>query len=192
MGIINLILFAFMLIIGIISIVGYYQDKGEMKKTQSKILENLSSERILTEKEVALIKKVYKITLNNNTPVYSLTGSVGYIVLETNGNGQKEWLIDNVLIANKSIKILAKKGISLEEAIMKDNEVNPKIDALNKNLKTNKITEEEAKVKLDLILEKYLNNTIEFIIANPMKKDKPVYLLSYKSNEMEKATHLLT
>lgn len=109
MGIVQLIIFGIMFVIGLISVFSYYQDKGDMKRTQSSLLESLTSERILTGKEIDSMKKLYKINLDRNTPVYSLTGSVGYIVFETNGHGQKEWQIANVLIANKSIKILEKK-----------------------------------------------------------------------------------
>ncbi|WP_346882209.1 hypothetical protein [uncultured Algibacter sp.] len=192
MGIIQLIIFVIIFIVGLISVISYYQDKGDMKRTQSSLLENLSHERVLTGKEIENIKKIYKINLDRNTPVYSLTGSVGYIVFETNGQGQKEWQIANILIANKSVKILEKKDIFLEKSIMNENEVNPKIDALNKELEADKITEEEAKREANLIFEKYINNKIDFIVANPLKKDKPVYLLSYKNNEMKTPLNLLT
>lgn len=192
MGIIQLIIFVIIFIVGLISVISYYQDKGDMKRTQSSLLENLSHERVLTGKEIENIKKIYKINLDRNTPVYSLTGSVGYIVFETNGQGQKEWQIANILIANKSVKILEKKDIFLEKSMMNENEVNPKIDALNKELEADKITEEEAKREANLIFEKYINNKIDFIIANPLKKDKPVYLLSYKNNEMKTPLNLLT
>ncbi len=192
MGTIQLILFVIMFIIGLISVVSYYKDKGQMKKTQSSLLEGLTSERGLTEKEVDEIKKTYKINLDRNTPVYSLTGSVGYIVFETNGHGQKEWQIANVLIANKSIKILEKNDIYLQDLIMSENEINTKIDIINKNLNDKKITEEEAKKEAELIFKKYINNTIDFVIANPSKKDKPVYLLSYKNEEIQTSINLLT
>ena len=191
MGVIQLIIFGIMFIVGLISVISYYQDKGDMKKTQSSILENLNHERILTGKEIESLKKLYKINLNRNTPVYSLTGSIGYIVFETNGQGQKEWQIANVLIANKSVKILEKKGISLGKYIMNENEVNPKIDTLNKRLQAEEITEKQARQEADLLFEKYINNKIDFVIANPLKKDKPVYLLSYKNPEMKTPLNLL-
>ncbi|TVZ08680.1 hypothetical protein JM80_1180 [Cellulophaga sp. RHA_52] len=192
MGYIKLILFAIMLVVGIISIISYYQGKGDMKKTQASILENLSHDRVLTQKETDTLKKLYKIKLEHNTPVYSISGTVGYIVFETNGQGQKEWQIGGVIIANKSAKILAKKNIALEQFIVNDKDVNPKIEALNKELEANTITEEEANAKANIIFEKYTNNTIEFVIANPSKKEKPVYVLSYKSNNMTTPVNLLT
>ncbi len=191
MGILQLIIFGIMFIVGLISVISYYQDKGDMKRTQSDILENLNHERVLTGQEIESIKKTYKINLDKNTLVYSLTGSVGYILFETNGQGQKEWQIANVLIANKSAKILEKKGISLEKAIMNENEVNSKIDAINKRLEAEEITEEEAKEEAELLFEKYINNKIDFVMANPLKKDKPVYVLSYKNNEMKTPLNLL-
>ena len=192
MGTIQLIIFAIMFIIGLISVISYYQDKGEMKRTQSSLLETLSTERTLTGKEIDTIKKIYKIKLDRTTPVYSLTGSIGYILFETNGQGQKEWQIADILIANKSVKILSKKGVSLESLLMNEHEVNPKIEALNKELEADKITITEAKEKASIILEKYTNNKMEFIIANPSKKDKPVYLISFKSNDMTSSLNLLT
>ncbi|MGJ8734107.1 MAG: hypothetical protein ACSHW4_13210 [Cellulophaga sp.] len=191
MGYIKLILFAIMLVVGIISIINYYQGKGDMKRTQASILENLTHDRVLTEKEIDSLKKLYKIKLERNTPVYSISGTVGYIVFETNGQGQKEWQIGGVIIANKSAKILAKKNIALEQFIVNDKDVNPKIEALNKELEANTITEEEATAKANIIFEKYTNNTIEFVIANPLKKEKPVYVLSYKSNDMVTSVNLL-
>ncbi|MEP0213911.1 MAG: hypothetical protein ABJD66_11885 [Cellulophaga sp.] len=191
MGYIKLILFAIMLVVGIISIINYYQGKGDMKRTQASILENLTHDRVLTEKEIDSLKKLYKIKLERNTPVYSISGTVGYIVFETNGQGQKEWQIGGVIIANKSAKILAKKNIALEQFIVNDKDVNPKIEALNKELEANTITEEEATAKANIIFEKYTNNTIEFVIANPSKKEKPVYVLSYKSNDMVTPVNLL-
>ncbi len=191
MATIQLIVFAIMFVIGLISVVSYYQNKGDMKRTQSSLLEELSSERMLTGKEIDTIKKLYKINLENNTPVYSLTGSVGYILFETNGQGQKEWQIANILVANKSVKILEKKGISLDNYIVDENDINPKIEAINKELEAQKITEEEAQEKANLIFEKYNNHTIDFILANPSKKDKPVYLLNYQNNEMESPINLL-
>ena len=184
MGILQLIIFGIMFVVGLISVISYYQDKGDMKKNQSSLLENLKHERVVTGKEIENIKKLYKINLDRNTPVYSLTGGVGYIVFETNGQGQKEWQIANVLIANKSVKFLEKNGISLEEAIMNENEINPKIDILNKKIEAEEITEKQAKEEADLLFKKYINNKIYFVIANPLKKHKPVYLLSYKNNEM--------
>lgn len=74
---------------------------------------------------------------------------------------------------------------------MKDNEINPKIDAINQRLNDQTITEEEAKKEAELLFEKYINNTIEFVIANPLKKDKPVYLLSYKNKEITSPINLL-
>ncbi|MDO6491704.1 MULTISPECIES: hypothetical protein [unclassified Cellulophaga] len=191
MGYIKLILFAIMLVVGIISIINYYQGKGDMKRTQASILENLTHDRVLTEKEIDSLKKLYKIKLERNTPVYSISGTVGYIVFETNGQGQKEWQIGGVIIANKSAKILAKKNIALEQFIVNDKDVNPKIEALNKELEANTITEEEATAKANIMFEKYTNNTIEFVIANPSKKEKPVYVLSYKSNDMVTPVNLL-
>ena len=191
MGYIKLILFAIMLVVGIISVISYYQNKGDIKRTQSSILEDLTHDRVLTGREIDNLKKLYKIKLEQNTPVYSITGTVGYIVFETNGQGQKEWQIANVLIANKSAKILAKKNIALEQFIVDDKDVNPKIEALNKELEANTITEEEATAKANIIFEKYINNTIEFVIANPSKKEKPVYVLSYKSHEMVTPVNLL-
>ncbi|PKB43068.1 hypothetical protein AX016_1251 [Cellulophaga sp. RHA19] len=191
MGYIKLILFAIMLVVGIISIINYYQGKGDMKRTQASILENLTHDRVLTEKEIDSLKKLYKIKLERNTPVYSISGTVGYIVFETNGQGQKEWQIGGVIIANKSAKILAKKNIALEQFIVNDKDVNPKIEALNKELEANTITEEEATAKANIIFEKYTNNTIEFVIANPLKKEKPVYVLSYKNNDMVTPVNLL-
>ena len=191
MGYIKLILFAIMLVVGIISVINYYQNKGDIKRTQASILENLSHDRVVTGREIDTLKKLYKINLDRNTPVYSITGTVGYIVFETNGQGQKEWQIGGVIIANKSAKILAKKNIALEQFIVDEKDVNPKIEALNKELEANTSTEEEANAKANIIFEKYTNNTIEFVIANPSKKEKPVYVLSYKSLEMVTPVNLL-
>ena len=45
--------------------------------------------------------------------------------------------------------------------------------------------------KFRIEFDKYIN-TIEFVIANPLKKEKPVYLLSYKNNdEMKTPINLL-
>ena len=191
MGVLQLIIFVIVFVVGIFSVISYYQDKGEMKRTQSILLENLSPERVLTGKEIESLKKLYKVDLERNTPVYSLTGSVGYIVFETNGQGQKEWQIADVLIANKSIKLLVKKGIALENYIFSEDEINPQIDVLNQKLEAEELTEKEAKEEANLILEKYTNNKIDFVIANPLKKNKPVYILNYKNSEMTAPLNLL-
>lgn len=191
MGLINLIVMLVVLVLGGIVLIGYFQDKGEMKITQTNILENLSPQRMLTGNERQNIKKLYKLNLPNNTPVYSLTGSVGYIVLETNGAGNKEWLIANVLVANKSAILLNKNNIKLEEMVMNDEENQPKIEALNKRLAANEITEEQAIEEANQIIEKYINHTIEFIIAEPSRKDKPVYLLNYNDGEMAETVNLI-
>ncbi len=191
MGVINIIIFVVFLVISIISIVSYFQNKGAIKKTQTDILKNLKHERELTANEQEKVKKLYNLNLPNNTPVYSLTGGVGYILLEDEGGGRKEWLIANVLIANVSTNLLNKKNISLEEAIMDKNKIQPKIDAINKQLQVNSISEEQAKKEAEQIIGKYSNNTIEFVIANPSRKDKPVYLLNYTGGEMAKTVNLL-
>lgn len=191
MGIINLTISLVFLVVGIISMISYTQNKGEIKNTQTDILKNLSHERVLTANELEKINILYKLDLVGNTPVYSLTGGVGYIVLESDGGGRKEWLIANVLVANKSAKLLMKKNIDLEEVVIVEDKIKPKIDAINKRLEVKKITVEQAKKEAEQIIEKYSNNTIEFVIANPLRKDKPVYLLNYKEGEMAKTVNLL-
>jgi hypothetical protein len=191
MGILNLIFFLIFLVEGIISMVSYSQSKGEMKTTQVNILENLKPERVLTANELEDMKRRYKLNLDSKTPVYSLTGGVGYIVLESNGAGRKEWLIADVLVAPKSATLLEKKSVRLEEAVMDEDKIKPKIDDINKRLEVEEITEDQAQKEAEQILEKYLNNTIEFVIANPLRKDKPVHLLNYKGRDMEKTVNLL-
>jgi hypothetical protein len=191
MGILTLIFFLIFLVVGIISMVSYSQSKGEMKTTQVNILENLKPERVLTANELEDMKRRYKLNLDSKTPVYSLTGGVGYIVLESNGAGRKEWLIADVLVAPKSATLLEKKSVRLEEAVMDEDKIKPKIDDINKRLEVEEITEDQAQKEAEQILEKYLNNTIEFVIANPLRKDKPVHLLNYKGRDMEKTVNLL-
>jgi len=191
MGVINLIVSVLFLIIAIVSIISYFQDKGGIKKTQTSILENLSYERVLTANELEKLNKLYKLDLASNTPIYSLTGCVGYIVLESNGGGRKEWLIADVLVANKSANLLMKKNIDLEKAVMDEDTIKPKIDDINKRLEVNTITEDQAQKEVEQINGKYFNSTIEFVIANPLKKDKPVYLLNYRGGEMAKTVNLL-
>jgi len=191
MEIVSLILGLIVATFSIISLISYFRNKGGLKKAQTSILENLSYERLITAHELEKLNKLYKLGLDSNTPIYSLTGSVGYVLLESNGGGVKEWLIADVLVANKSVNLLKKNNIDLEDAVVDDDAVESEIDDINNQLKINAVTEEHAVKEVEQILEKYSNNTIEFVIANPLRKHKPVHLLSYRNSKMPKAVNLL-
>ncbi len=166
------------LVLSAVSVAMYFSNRSGLKKEHAEKIAELEPIRRMELSDVEKFHAAYRKKVPTGTPVYRVTGSVGYISIRTQGGESREYVIGGIRIASRSVTRLGKRdiGIRLDEYLPDTEGLNKALDELNIRVASNEISEDQVKEKAEELADRYCNHTIEFAFTKDDVSKAPAFI----------------